>query len=124
MRDTDFRITALTDRDAAEMVRGIRGHVLLEGFRGQPPADLAAIEDLLLRVSWLADTVQIAEMDLNPIVVHPPGKGLLAIDVRVAISVAGRYGFGPRTASPQLWTHAWCRRSRPLTFAVGPSRFG
>jgi len=85
LRDTVFRITPLTDQDAAEMVRGIRGRVLLEGFRGQPAADLAAIEDLLLRVSWLADTVQIAEMDLNPVVVYPPGEGLLAIDVRGAI---------------------------------------
>ncbi len=85
LRDTTFRITPLTGFDAAEMVRAIRGRVLLEGFRGQPAADLSALEDLILRVSWLAETVHIEEMDLNPVVVYEPGAGLVALDVRVAI---------------------------------------
>jgi acyl-CoA synthetase (NDP forming) len=88
LRDTAFRITPLTDVDAAEMVRAIRGHVLLEGFRGQPAADITALEDLLLRVSWLADTVAIDEMDLNPVVAYEPGAGLLVLDARVAIRPA------------------------------------
>jgi hypothetical protein len=46
---------------------------------------VAAIEELLLRVAWLADTVHMEELDLNPVVVYPPGDGLLALDVRVAV---------------------------------------
>lgn len=88
LRDTAFRITPLTDVDAAEMVRAIRGHVLLEGFRGEPPADIPALEELLLRVSWLADTVAIEEMDLNPVVAYEPGAGLLVLDARVAVRPA------------------------------------
>ena len=51
LKDVCFRVTPITDRDAAEMVRGIKGYRLLEGYRGHPPADIAAIEDLLLRVA-------------------------------------------------------------------------
>src|SRR6185503_15726406 len=55
--DVQFRITPLTDRDAAEMVRGIKGYRLLTGYRGHPPADVAAIEELLLRLSRLVEEV-------------------------------------------------------------------
>jgi acetyltransferase len=85
LHDTAFRIAPLTDVDAAEMVRAIRGRALLEAFRGRPAADVGAIEDLLLRVSWLAETVHIEEMDLNPVIVYPRGEGALAIDVRVSL---------------------------------------
>lgn len=49
--DVAFRVTPLTDVDAADMVRGIRAARLLQGHRGQPPSDLGAIEDLLMRIS-------------------------------------------------------------------------
>jgi acetate---CoA ligase (ADP-forming) len=88
LHDTVFRLTPLTEFDAAEMVRSIRGHALLGAFLGQPPADLAALEELLLRVSWLADNVEISEMDLNPVVVYPEGEGTIALDVRVAVRAA------------------------------------
>src|SRR4249919_1215503 len=66
LKDVRFRITPLTDKDVREMVRGIRGYPLLEGYRGHPPADIAAIEDILLRLSRLVEEIpQITEMDLN-----------------------------------------------------------
>ena len=69
-------MTPLTDRDAAEMVRGIRGYRLLQGYRGHPAADVAAIEEVLLRVSRLVEEVpEIRELDLNPIFALPPGQG-------------------------------------------------
>ncbi len=90
LQDIAFRITPLTDVDAREMVRAIRGFPLLEGYRGRPPADITAIEDLLLRVSWLAEEVpEIEEMDLNPVRVFPPGQGLLPVDVRVHVREQG-----------------------------------
>ncbi len=86
--DVRFRITPLTDRDAAEMVREIRGFRLLEGYRGHPPADVAAIEQVLLRVSRLVEEVpEIGELDLNPVFALPPGKGCVIADARIRVEV-------------------------------------
>lgn len=83
-QDVVFRVHPLTDRDAAEMVRGIRGAKLFEGFRGAPPGDVPALEQTILRVSQLSgDHPRIAELDLNPIKVLPPGRGCVAIDARI-----------------------------------------
>jgi acyl-CoA synthetase (NDP forming) len=89
LADVGFRVAPLTDRDAAEMVRGIRGFRLLEGYRGHPPADLEAIEEALLRLSRLAEEVpEIAEIDLNPIFAFPPGEGCRIADARVRVRPA------------------------------------
>lgn len=86
LRDVCFRITPLTDRDAREMIRGIRGFRLLEGYRGHPPADLDAIEDVLLRVSRLVEEIpEITELDLNPVFALPPGRGCLIVDARIKV---------------------------------------
>jgi acetyl coenzyme A synthetase (ADP forming)-like protein len=86
LRDVTFRVHPITDRDAHEMVRAIRGYKLLEGYRGFPPGDLDALEQLLLRVSQLvADQSAITEMDLNPIKVMPPGRGCVVLDARIAV---------------------------------------
>jgi acyl-CoA synthetase (NDP forming) len=82
--DVQFRITPLTDRDAAEMVRKIKGYRLLQGYRGQPAADLKAIEDVLLRVSRLVEEIpEIVELDLNPIFALPEGQGCKIMDARI-----------------------------------------
>ncbi len=84
-----FRVALLTDRDAAEMVRGIQGFRLLEGYRGRPPADLDAIEEVLLRLSRLAEEVpEIGEIDLNPIFAFPPGAGCHIADARIRVRTA------------------------------------
>jgi acetyl coenzyme A synthetase (ADP forming)-like protein len=89
LADVCFRVAPLTDRDAAEMVRGIRGFRLLEGYRGHPPADVPAIEETLLRVSRLAEEVpEIEEIDLNPIFAFPPGEGCLVADARIRVHLA------------------------------------
>jgi acyl-CoA synthetase (NDP forming) len=68
------------------MVRSMRGYRLLEGYRGHPPADIEAIEELLLRVSRLVEEVpEITELDLNPIFALPPGKGCVIIDSRIRV---------------------------------------
>jgi acetate---CoA ligase (ADP-forming) len=93
LADVCFRVTPLTDRDAAEMVRSIRGRRLLEGFRGHPPADIEALEEALLRVSRLVEEVpEIGELDLNPIFALPPGKGCVIVDARVRLATAGNVG--------------------------------
>jgi acyl-CoA synthetase (NDP forming) len=85
--DVGVRVTPLTDRAAAAMVREIRGYPLLEGYRGHPPADIGAIEDVLLRVSRLVEEVpDIAELELNPIFVAPPGGSCRFADARIRVA--------------------------------------
>lgn len=86
LADVCFRVAPLTDRDAREMVRGIRGYRLLEGYRGHAPADVEAIEEVLLRVSRLVEEVPaIRELDLNPVFALPPGQGCRIVDARIKV---------------------------------------
>jgi acetyl coenzyme A synthetase (ADP forming)-like protein len=86
-RDVCFRVLPLTDRDASEMVRGIKGFRLLQGYRGDWPADIGAIEDLLLRISRLVEEVpEISELDLNPVIALPPGQGCRILDARIRVA--------------------------------------
>jgi acetyl coenzyme A synthetase (ADP forming)-like protein len=85
--DVNFRIAPLADRDVDALLRGIRGFPLLTGFRGQPPADVAALKDLLLRVSQLAvDVPEIVELDLNPVIALPDSTGCRIVDARVRVA--------------------------------------
>jgi acetyl coenzyme A synthetase (ADP forming)-like protein len=86
LADICFRVTPLTDCDAAEMVRAIRGYRLLQGYRGHPPGDLEAIQEMLLRLSRLVEELpEISEVDLNPVFVLPPGRGCQIADTRVRV---------------------------------------
>ena len=68
LADHALRIVPLTDEDAREQVRSLRGSPLLFGYRGASAVDVAALEDVLLRVGRLADELpEVAEMDLNPV---------------------------------------------------------
>jgi acetyl coenzyme A synthetase (ADP forming)-like protein len=88
--DVCIRVTPLTDRDTGDMVRGIRGYRLLQGYRGHPAADLPALEDLLLRVSRLVEEVpEISEFDLNPVLALPPGQGCRIVDARIGVKPSG-----------------------------------
>jgi acetyl coenzyme A synthetase (ADP forming)-like protein len=89
--DVRFRVTPLTDRDASDMVREIRGYRLLEGYRGHEPADVKALEEILLRISLLVEEVpEITELDLNPILARPPGEGCQIVDARLHVEPATR----------------------------------
>ncbi|MFN0087800.1 MAG: GNAT family N-acetyltransferase [Blastocatellia bacterium] len=84
--DVAFRILPLTDRDAADMISETRAAKLLRGFRGAPPCDIPAVERLLLSLGALAEAVpRIAEIDLNPVIVHPDGEGVSMIDARIRL---------------------------------------
>jgi acyl-CoA synthetase (NDP forming) len=88
--DVCFRVTPLTDRDAGEMVREIRGYRPFQGYRGHPAANVAALEDLLLRVSRLVEEVpEIGEHDLNPVFALPPGQGCRIADARIGLKRKG-----------------------------------
>jgi acyl-CoA synthetase (NDP forming) len=84
--DVQFRVAPLTDRDVDELLHGIRGLPLLQGYRGHTPADLDALREMLLRVSRLAVEIpEIAELDLNPVIALAPGKGCRIVDARVKV---------------------------------------
>ncbi len=86
--DVSVRVTPLTDRAAAAMVREIRGYPLLEGHRGHRPADIEAIQDVLLRASRLVEEVpDIAELELSPVFVGPPGEGCRIADARIRVAL-------------------------------------
>ena len=85
--DVRFRITPLTELDAADLIRSIKGYRLLQGYRGHPPADVDAIQDLLLRLSRLVEDVpEIVELDLNPIFALAPGEGYSIVDARIRVA--------------------------------------
>jgi len=86
LKDVAFRPHPLTDVDAEEMVRSIRSFPLLEGVRGEPPADIATLEEALLRVSQLlSDFHEIVEMDINPFIVGADASSTFAVDARIRI---------------------------------------
>jgi acetyl coenzyme A synthetase (ADP forming)-like protein len=83
--DAVFRLTPLTDFDVQELASTGKAGVLLSGFRGAPAADLDAVEDLLLRVSRLAEEFpELAELDLNPVIAGPDGSVIVDARVRLA----------------------------------------
>jgi acyl-CoA synthetase (NDP forming) len=85
-RDVVYRASPLTDQDARDMLRELRGRALLEGFRGAPPADREALIDVILRVGQLAqDLPGVLEMDINPLIAGSEGKGVVAVDARVRV---------------------------------------
>jgi len=86
MKDVSFKLHPISEFDAEEMIRKIKGYPLLEGVRGGMKADIEALKEALLRVSQLvSDFPEIAEVDLNPFLVLPEGKGARAVDVRISL---------------------------------------
>jgi acetate---CoA ligase (ADP-forming) len=89
LRDVSVRIAPITDLDASEMVRSLKTFPLLDGYRGAPKADVAALEEVILRVSTMVDShPSIAEMDCNPVMVLPHGAVIVDARVRVQESAA------------------------------------
>jgi acetate---CoA ligase (ADP-forming) len=86
LHDVSLRVAPLTDRDAEEMVREIRGFRILDGYRNAPKSNLPSLLDLIHRVSRLAcDQEEVAELDLNPVVVFPGEAPCVAVDARVRL---------------------------------------
>jgi acyl-CoA synthetase (NDP forming) len=86
--DTATRLAPVTGTDAHDMIRELRSAPLLLGYRGAAPADVAAVEDLLRRIGTLADEVpEIAELDLNPVIVGT--GGLLTVDAKIRVAPVG-----------------------------------
>jgi acetyl coenzyme A synthetase (ADP forming)-like protein len=90
LADRGLRMLPLTDVDADELVRSLRSSPLLFGYRGTPALDMPALEDALLRVAQLAQAVpEIAEMDLNPVIVSEHGITVVDAKMRCAPAALG-----------------------------------
>ena len=85
LKDVAFRVVPITPRDARQMVREIQGFPLPQGYRGQEPADVEALERLLLQISQFIEAhPDVAELDLNPVFAYP--KGAVAVDARIVLA--------------------------------------
>ena len=88
LKDVSFRIVPLTQRDAREMIKEIKGYPLLEGYRGQEPVDVTKLEELILKVSGFVEQhPEVEELDLNPIFAY--SDGVVAVDARVILGEGG-----------------------------------
>ena len=84
LKDVSFRIVPVTARDAKAMIREIKGYPVLEGYRGQKPASIPALEKLIVKVSkFVEKNPQIRELDLNPIFAYPDKA--VAVDARIIL---------------------------------------
>ena len=84
LKDISFRILPIEERDAEEMITEIKGYKILKGARGNPPRDIQAIKEVLMKVSELTtENPEINEIDLNPIFVFE--KGLQVVDARMIL---------------------------------------
>jgi acyl-CoA synthetase (NDP forming) len=86
LHDVAFRLSPVSDLDAAEMLTNLRASRLLDGYRGAPPADRAALIAVILRVSALVESIpELRELDLNPVKVLAPGQGAIVVDGRMRL---------------------------------------
>ncbi|MGV8058257.1 MAG: acetate--CoA ligase family protein [Smithellaceae bacterium] len=84
LRDVSFRILPITESDAAKMIEEIRGYAILKGYRGHT-VDLKALQNVLVKISQLVmENPEIAELDLNPLVLYP--DGYITVDARMFVS--------------------------------------
>jgi len=86
LKDVQFRLAPLSEEEAMEMIRSIKGYPTLEGVRGEKAVDIEKLVEILIRLSQLvSDFPEIDEMDLNPVFALEKGKGAVVVDARAKI---------------------------------------
>jgi len=84
LKDVSFRLIPIVQRDAGEMIKEIKGYSLLQGYRGQEPANIPSLVDILLKVSdFVERTPEIKEIDLNPVFAYKDSA--VAVDARIVL---------------------------------------
>lgn len=85
LKDVAFRVIPIDERDARQVIHEIKGYPLLEGYRGSEPADIAKLQELLLKVSsFVEQHPEVAELDLNPVFAYKDGA--IAVDARIVLA--------------------------------------
>jgi len=88
LKDVAFRLPPVTDLDATAMLAQLRTGPLLDGYRGGPAGDRAALEAIVQRVSAVVEIIpELTDLDMNPIKVLPPGRGAVVVDARIRVAV-------------------------------------
>ena len=96
LRDVTFRLAPIRPISARRMIESVRGYPLLKGVRGEPASDLEALSEALERVAQLAiEHPEVAELDVNPLIVRPAGSGVVAVDARAILAPPSRSGPSP-----------------------------
>ncbi len=86
LKDISMRVLPVCENDVREMVREIKAYAILAGARGKSPLDLPAVEDILIKVAHLAESwPELAELDINPLIVLPEGRGAFVVDAMAHI---------------------------------------
>ncbi|MDO4574150.1 MAG: acetate--CoA ligase family protein [Planctomycetia bacterium] len=86
LKDVQFRLAPMSKYWADNMIRSIRSFAVLDGFRGTPKADIEKAAEIILRLSAMAvNHPEIAELDINPLIVHPMGMGCSVADSRIQL---------------------------------------
>ena len=87
LKDVAFRIIPIEESDAFDMINEIKGKKLLEGYRGQEPADVACLQQMLVKLSdFVNETPEIQEIDMNPVFAYKDGA--VVVDARIILSAA------------------------------------
>jgi acyl-CoA synthetase (NDP forming) len=86
LKDVRFAIAPVNEKEARDMITGIKTYPLLAGARGSKPSDIDALEDTIIKVSRLVcDFPEIEEFEINPMMVFEKGMGALAVDMRLTL---------------------------------------
>jgi acyl-CoA synthetase (NDP forming) len=84
LKDVSFRVIPVEQRDVQEMIKEIKGYPLLQGYRGKEPANIAALVEIILKISKLIEeNPQIKELELNPIFVYRDKA--VGVDARIIL---------------------------------------
>jgi acetyltransferase len=87
LKDVTFRLAPMWETSAEKMITDIKAYRVLQGIRGRPPADIKAAKLSILRLSaMVANHPEIAELDINPLIVYPEGEGCVVADARIILS--------------------------------------
>jgi acetyltransferase len=90
MKDVTFRLAPMWEISAEIMIKTIKAYTILQGVRGEKPYDVDAIKDCILRLSqMLTSHPEIAELDINPLIVYSEGQGCIVADSRILLRRPG-----------------------------------
>jgi len=94
LRDVTFRVAPFGLAEAHAMIGELRGKAILEGARGKPPGDLDALAETLSKLSLFAAAQQgqFSSIDINPLLVRPKGKGVVALDALIVTDATLAHG--------------------------------